>query len=176
MPPVRVAIVSDTHAMLDPRIAALVADCDIAVHAGDIGALEVLRELRPRSGNVIAVRGNNDEPRGWPAIDHTALATLPWETDIELPGGRLAVEHGHRAGTVAQRHARLRDKHAGARAVVYGHSHRLVIDRDARPWILNPGAAGRARTHGGPSCLVLTASARAWRIEAKRFEPLRARA
>ena len=32
----RIGIVSDTHGHLDPRIAALIEDCDIAVHAGDI--------------------------------------------------------------------------------------------------------------------------------------------
>ena len=88
---------------------------------------------------------------------------------LELPGSVLAAEHGHRVNPVAQRHALLRTRHAGARAVVYGHSHRLAVDQTKQPWVLNPGAAGRSRTFGGPSCLVLTASIDRWNIEVCRF-------
>jgi hypothetical protein len=45
----------------------------------------------------------------------------------------------------------------------------LICDRSAVPWVLNPGAAGRARTFGGPSCLVLTASSMSWRLKIFRF-------
>jgi hypothetical protein len=56
--------------------------------------------------------------------------------------------------------------------VLYGHSHRLLQDFAAEPWILNPGAAGRARTGGGPSCLVLEAGIGAWRVGAWQFPAL----
>ncbi|HEY5790682.1 MAG TPA: metallophosphoesterase family protein, partial [Gammaproteobacteria bacterium] len=62
----RVALVSDTHGHLDPRVAAIVERCDLAVHAGDVGGMAVLAQLQPRLGRVIAVRGNNDTPREWP--------------------------------------------------------------------------------------------------------------
>jgi predicted phosphodiesterase len=83
------------------------------------------------------------------------------------------VLHGDRVNPAGTRHARLRGRYAEARAVVYGHSHRLVCDTAAMPWVLNPGAAGRDRTHGGPSCLVLTAGAAEWSVEAVRFSPQR---
>jgi hypothetical protein len=166
----RVAIVADTHGRLDPRIEALVAGCDLAVHGGDVGCAEILARLRPRSGRVEAVLGNNDVAHKWPEADRPVLAGLPDQLALDLPGGRLVVVHGHRTAA-KDRHARLRRQHPGARAVVYGHSHRLTVDRDALPWILNPGAAGRARTYGGPSCLILEASARGWDIESHRFAP-----
>ncbi|MGC9008626.1 MAG: metallophosphoesterase family protein [Halothiobacillaceae bacterium] len=53
---IRVALVADTHGMLDERIAEIVADCDLVVHAGDIGAPRVLAALQPKSGRVMAVR------------------------------------------------------------------------------------------------------------------------
>ncbi len=56
----RVAILADTHGRLDARVEALVADCDLAVHGGDIGNAGVLERLHPRQGRVIAVTGNND--------------------------------------------------------------------------------------------------------------------
>ncbi|MGC9008924.1 MAG: metallophosphoesterase family protein, partial [Halothiobacillaceae bacterium] len=93
------------------------------------------------------------------------LRELPERVEIDLPGGILAVEHGHRVLPAALRHARLRERHPDARAVVYGHTHRLVIDREAEPWVLNPGAAGRIRTYGAPSCLVLNAGADQWSVD-----------
>ncbi len=57
-------------------------------------------------------------------------------------------------------------------AVLYGHSHRLLQDLAPAPWLLNPGAAGCARTHGGPSCLVLEAGGGDWQITAHRFPVL----
>lgn len=165
----RVAIVSDTHGVLDPRIAAVVAGCDLCVHAGDIGSAAVLRALAPRSGVVRAVTGNNDRPERWAAGERDLLACLAPEQRLDLPGGQLVVVHGHRVNPAAARHLRLRCRYAEARAVVYGHSHRLACDTDALPWVLNPGAAGRDRTHGGPSCLVLTAETTEWSVQAVRF-------
>jgi hypothetical protein len=165
---VSVAILSDTHGVLDPRVAALVADCDLAVHGGDIGNAGVLAALQPRTGRVAAVLGNNDVPHKWPAADQHLLDTLPLELTEDLPGGRLVVVHGHRT-PAKDRHAKLRRRFPEARAIVYGHSHRLVADRDTEPWVLNPGAAGRERTFGGPSCMVLRASHGGWSLAVHRY-------
>jgi hypothetical protein len=172
---IRVAIVADTHGHLDPRIAELVRECDIAVHGGDIGHAGVLTALQPRSGRVHAVTGNNDLPHKWPEDQRRLLADIPALARLALPGGDLVVVHGHRLPAKG-RHERLRRQHPEARAIVYGHSHRLVADRDAEPWVLNPGAAGRARTYGGPSCITLTAQARRWTLSIHRFEPAARRA
>jgi uncharacterized protein len=168
----RILLVSDTHGFLDPRIAELAQDCDAAAHAGDIGSAAVLTALRPRGGTVVAVRGNNDTPAKWNAEDAGALSALIEVARLELPGGDLIVTHGD---TLApkHRHARLRQAYPRARAILYGHSHRLLCDTDAQPWILNAGASGRTRTYGGPSCLLLRAGARDWRVEEIRFPKLR---
>lgn len=165
----QIALLSDTHGTLDERIATRVADCDYAVHAGDIGSVAVLEALRPRAGRVFAVRGNNDIPAKWPRAEHDFLKSLPETEQLALPGGILALVHGHRAGAVRDRHARLRNQFPDARAIVYGHSHRLVCDQQESIWVLNPGAAGRARTYGGPSCLILHVGARGWCVETLRF-------
>ncbi|HKK04253.1 MAG TPA: metallophosphoesterase family protein [Gammaproteobacteria bacterium] len=167
--PIRIALVSDTHGALDPRVAAVVADCDYAVHAGDIGNGQVLDAMGPRSGAVIAVRGNNDSTAKWPPEQRARLDALEEQAELQLPGGRLVIVHGHRHGAARERHRRLRASYPHARAIVYGHSHRLVCDTDAEPWVLNPGAAGRARTYGGPSCLVLAVAGEHWTLETERF-------
>jgi putative phosphoesterase len=168
---IRVAILADTHGQLDRRIETLVRGCDIAVHGGDIGNATVLARLQPRHGRVYAVRGNNDIARKWPDGEQMLLEQLPQQALVDLPGGHLVIVHGHRTAA-ANRHARLRQLHPHARAIVYGHSHRLVSDCDSMPWVLNPGAAGHARTHGGPSCMILVATETDWHVEAHRFEPI----
>ncbi len=167
---VTVIILSDTHGHLDPRIAELARRCDIAVHAGDIMGTEVLQALRPRSGEVCAVRGNNDVAAKWAGDGHDQLSLLPEEYLLPLPGGTLAVEHGHKVWDTRNCHDRLRRKYETARAIAYGHTHRLVCDLRSRPWVLNPGAAGRTRTYGGPACLVLTAGRDRWRVKPYRFD------
>ncbi len=168
--PRRVALLADTHGFLDPRVAALVRGCDACAHAGDVGNAAVLDALAPSGGVVVAVRGNNDVPRKWPPDEQRVLADLPWEATLDLPGGRLVVVHGHR-WPARDRHQRLRHAFPEARAIIYGHSHRLACDTSMVPWVLNPGAAGRVRTYGGPSCIVLDASEEGWNVEVMRLPP-----
>jgi hypothetical protein len=163
----RVLLLSDTHGVLDPRVAELAQDCALAVHAGDVGASAVLETLVAACGRVLAVRGNNDVPAKWRGSADD-LAALPELLDIPLPGGRLVTTHGHRQ-PARHRHARLRAAFPDARAVLYGHSHRQAQDQDGSVWVLNPGAAGRARTFGGACCLVLEATTAHWRVETHRF-------
>jgi len=97
---------------------------------------------------------------------------VPRVAELQLPGGILAVEHGHVHGPMSPDHQNLRAAHRGARVIVYGHTHKQLIDRSEMPWVVNPGAAGRIRTHGGPSCLVLLAGEQSWDLETYKFEPV----
>jgi putative phosphoesterase len=166
---VRVAIVSDTHGQICPDVEAVVARCDVAVHAGDIGSSKVLDRLRSSAGRVVAVRGNNDVPGLWAGDELEVLDTVPRVAELQLPGGKLLVEHGHIHGPTSPDLGKLRAAPPGARAIVYGHTHRQLVDRTADPWVLNPGAAGRIRNHGGPSCLVLHAREDSWDVEVFKF-------
>lgn len=165
-----IALIADTHGHLDARVGELAKPCDLVVHAGDIGAGAILRDVAADGAEVVAVRGNNDTPSHWPADDQGELAGLPATAHVALPGGALVVEHGDRY-PARERHRRVRTQHPGAAAVCYGHSHRPVTDTDERPWILNPGAAGRARTYGGPACLLIEIQARTWTLHSHRFPP-----
>lgn len=160
---VKVGILSDTHGYLDDRIAEVIRDCDFAVHAGDIMGAHVLEQLKPRK-RVVAVAGNNDHPACWNGDEVDIVSALPRITELELPGGTIRIEHGHRLGGFPD-HDQLRWDHAEVRLVVYGHTHKRIIDQQAEPWIVNPGAAGKERTKGGPSCLILHASEAEWTIE-----------
>lgn len=164
-----VAILSDTHGHVCPNVLAVVASCEMAVHAGDIGSIRVLEQLHHAAGSVHAVTGNNDVPGLWAGEELDALSKLPQVVELQLPGGSLAVEHGHVHGQMSPDLGKLRAAHPRARAIVYGHTHRLLVDQDQEPWVLNPGAAGRIRNRRGPSCLVLHAGADCWRVETFKF-------
>jgi len=167
---VRVAIISDTHGELDQRIVRMIARCDCVAHAGDLGSRAVVALMRPASSVTAIVRGNNDVPAKWADADQRYLTELPLEATLDLPGGQLQIVHGDKAGSVKRRHDWLREHYPLARAIVYGHSHRLAVDTSACPWVLNPGVAGVARTFGGPSMLILTVRGEDWSVESMRYE------
>ncbi|MBU2601551.1 MAG: metallophosphatase family protein, partial [Actinobacteria bacterium] len=54
-----VGIISDTHGVLDPRVIDVFSGVTHIIHAGDVGAAEVLTGLS-RIAPVTAVRGNMD--------------------------------------------------------------------------------------------------------------------
>ncbi len=155
----RIALIADTHGHLDPRIAAAVTGADLLVHAGDVGA-GIAVELESLVAEVVIVQGNNDPANsGWPE-----------QVALDLPGGRLAVMHGHQ-WPARTRHRRLREYFPDARAVLCGHSHRRVVERDTPPWLLNPGAAGKTRAYGGPGFIWLTVEPDQWAVENIELSP-----
>ncbi len=160
---ITVGILSDSHGHLDPRIAEVVNMCDYIIHAGDIFNAYVLEQLKPKK-ELIAVAGNNDYPAFWDSAEIDIVKALPKESALKLPGGTIVVEHGHRLGNHPE-HDDFRKDHADARLVVYGHTHHRIVDQDTSPWVVNPGASGKIRNHGGPSCLVLHASEDEWKID-----------
>ena len=159
-----VVLVSDTHGTVADNIVDVAQRADLVVHAGDIGCAAVLDLLRPVRGKLLAVTGNNDIPEKWPLGDQALLAALPERLSIDLPGGVLSVEHGHRVYDTRRYHELFRRRHHGARAILYGHTHVRGIDMEAQPWVLNPGAAGHIRTKGGASCLLLTVHEDCWSV------------
>lgn len=168
---VKVGILSDSHGYLDPRIADTVNGCEYIIHAGDIFNAGVLNQLSPTTG-LIAVAGNNDIPAVWNEAEHDIVNTLPLMAELDLPGGTLTVEHGHRFGNHPG-HDQLREHHQHSKLVVYGHTHHRIIDQEKSPWVINPGASGKVRTHGGPSCLILTVNEKHWQIETSVFPETR---
>lgn len=167
--PITVAIISDTHSELHCEIDSIIRQCDIAIHAGDICDGEILNAMQPKTGQVVAVTGNNDHEYNWPAHQAEQVRSIPQVARLELPGGIVKIEHGHIHDMSKPDHDDLRDVHPEARLIVYGHTHRKVIDDYKMPWVVNPGAAGSTRTRGGASCLVLSATESLWKIESYRF-------
>jgi uncharacterized protein len=124
-----VGVISDTHGLLRPEALAALAGVERIVHAGDIGAPDVLAALG-RIAPVTAVRGNNDRDR-W-------AADIP-ETDVlEIGDVSLYVLHDlHELD--------LDPRAAGFAAVIAGHSHQPRVEERAGVLYLNPGSAGPRR-------------------------------
>jgi uncharacterized protein len=127
----KIGVISDTHGLLRDEVARRLGGCDRIIHAGDIGTLAVLAELR-QIAEVMAVRGNVD--------------TGPWAKELkeeefaEVEGHRLCVVHD--LGTLS-----LDPVAAGVDIVIYGHSHKPAVDWQGGILYLNPGSAGPKRFH-----------------------------
>lgn len=162
-----IGILSDTHGSINADIAKFISQCDIALHAGDVMGAAPLRALRPKLGHTLAVKGNNDAHISWEPDDHAMLDDIPDMLELNLPGGKLVMEHSHRFWDrdVNKIHHSLRREHPDAQLVVYGHTHIRTIDDSATPMVVNPGAAGEVRVYDGPSCLRLKVSNDAWEIQ-----------
>jgi putative phosphoesterase len=166
----KIAIVSDTHEELAPEIIDIIADCELAMHAGDIGSSSVLESMKTKTGHIIAVAGNNDKPYLWDFKDWNLVKGLPGQLELHMPGGKISIEHGHRHDMYKPAHEDLRAAHKESRLVVYGHTHIQVIDTEEECHVINPGAAGYTRNKGGPSCVILTINQDNWDYDVLKFE------
>jgi putative phosphoesterase len=132
----RVGLVSDTHGLVDEKLADLFAGVDLVLHAGDVvkpEILEVLGAIAP----LRVVRGNNDLA--------PSLAALP-ETAI-LPVGPLTALLVHDLGPRERPHPALQAFLERERpdVVVHGHSHRPGAAIVEGRLFVNPGSAGPRR-------------------------------
>ena len=152
-----IAVISDTHMpngrrrLPDECISRLKA-ADLIIHAGDLITLDVLNDLR-RYGRVKAVHGNVD--------DAGVKAALPAAASITAEGTRIAVVHD--SGPARGRLVRLRSRFPDADAVIFGHSHLPLHERDDDGFqIFNPGSPTERRR--APACTMGIAHARAGKL------------
>ena len=136
----KLGIISDTHmtasrGRLPERCTGVLAGCDLIAHAGDIMSVDALLEIEAIGPPVRAITGNMD---GWDLRER-----LPDEALLELEGVRVAMIHD--AGPSAGRLARLRRRFPDTHAVVFGHSHLPLHERDGDFQIFNPGSPTERR-------------------------------
>ena len=129
----RIAVISDTHDFLDPKIPKLFAGVDHILHAGDIGAPIIVLELE-QIAPVTAVGGNTDDP-GFHYRQTQA---------VELAGRRFLVHH------IVNPHAppeaiKARLAREGLDVVVFGHTHKPFCQTIGDTLYFNPGYAGKSR-------------------------------
>ena len=144
----RIAVISDTHNLLRPEVAAVIKTCDVVLHGGDISGpatFEKIRELCGESsstrvggaGNFYAVRGNND--RDW-------ASEIPYTLEVTLYGLKFFMAHMKKDIPAD----------ADADVVIYGHSHRYAQEERNGTLYLNPGSCGPRRFRQPITMAVLT--------------------
>lgn len=150
----RVGIVSDTHGLLRPELFEWLDGVDHILHAGDIGAVDLLTELEAIAP-VTAVAGNTDGMDVRARVAETATVTLGGLTAVVL--------HGHLLGSPSPR--RVVSAHPQAGLIVFGHTHEPLIERIGGTLVVNPGSAGRRRFRQPVSLAIATVEA--GRVEAE---------
>ena len=140
----QVLVVSDSHGRVDNMIRAVErVQPDYVLHLGDCQRdLEKLRREvpgLPMEGGP----GNCD----WGSYDQP-------ERLIELGGVRILMLHGHTRNVKSSPMAAMyAAREYGAQVLLFGHTHRPLVDNDGTLLTLNPGAAGDWEH---PTCGVLT--------------------
>lgn len=124
-----IGVISDTHGLLREEVKELFKDCEMILHAGDAGKIPVLDELR-KLKQTVAVRGN---------VDYG-----PWAEELKI-AETVVIENKkifiiHNIGDLS-----FNPKDYNIDAVIYGHSHKAVVNRKDGVLYFNPGSAGPVR-------------------------------
>lgn len=138
-----VGLISDTHGLLRPEVFPALEGVELILHAGDVGGQSILDELSAIAP-VRAVFGNTDAPgeRG-----------LKARQELDIQGVSIHVSHGHEAGSPTAEKLLARYT---ADVIVFGHTHKPLIERRGTRLVVNPGAAGPRRFDLKPSVARMT--------------------
>ena len=143
----KILIISDTHRHNDNYLAVMekCGPFDMVIHCGDVEGSEYT--ICEAAGcPVEMVMGNND-----------FFSTLPREKEFYLGKYKVWLTHGHNY-YVAMDNQTIKTE-AGARGVdivMYGHTHRPVVDYDKEIIAVNPGSMTYPRQEGRrPSYIIM---------------------
>ena len=143
----RVLIVSDTHRDNDNyfKLIEKLKDIDMVVHCGDAeGSEYAISEAAGCETHI--VMGNND-----------FFSDLPREIETEIGGYKVLITHGH-TYCVSMGSERIKEEALlrGFDIVMFGHTHRPLIDIDDDIIAVNPGSLSYPRQDGRkPSYMIM---------------------
>lgn len=131
----RIGLLSDTHGFIDPKIFDYFKDVDEIWHAGDIGTIEVIDELK-KFKPFRGVYGNID--------DYNIRKEVPEFNRFNCEDVEVLITHiGGRPGRFVP--AALKEiQQQPPKLFICGHSHILLVKMDPQFNMLcmNPGACG----------------------------------
>ena len=133
--PIRIGVIADTHGLFDPAIRRHFKGVDHILHAGDIGRLSVIEQLRAIAP-VTAISGN---------VDGYQESGLPSEIVIELAGLRIAIRHVLYEGGKMTKEGRAFLEREHPDVCIFGHTHRPKVEWFGKTLLFNPGSAGPRR-------------------------------
>lgn len=144
-----IGLISDTHGLLREEALRALEGSHLIIHAGDVGAPEILDALRTLAP-LVAVRGNVDKGAWASALPTAAVAEA----------GPVLIYVLHDVNDLD-----LDPAAAGFRIVVSGHSHRPARDVRSGVLYLNPGSAGPRRFKLPVTIARLDLGTQPWKIE-----------
>lgn len=148
--PIRhLGLISDTHGLLREEAVRALQGSDLILHAGDVGAPEILSRLRDIAP-VLAVRGNVDEG-SW-------AEKLPMTQVVEAAGATIYMLH-------ILEQLDLDPRAAGFAMVISGHSHQPGQSEKKGVLYVNPGSAGPRRFRLPITIARVELTERPWKIE-----------
>jgi putative phosphoesterase len=125
----QVGLIADTHGLVRPQALDALRGCQLIIHAGDIGGINVLDALGAIAP-VFAVRGNNDKDAWARHLPETEAVTIESRVLYVL----------HDLGQLD-----LDPAAADFAAVISGHSHKPQATTRNGVLYINPGSAGPRR-------------------------------
>ncbi len=131
----RIGLMSDTHGYIDPKIYEYFKGVDEIWHAGDVGTIDVIDELR-KFKPLRGVYGNID--------DYIIRKELPEFNRFKCEDVEVLITHiGGKPGNFSIPATTELNKKA-PKLFICGHSHILLVKMDPRYKMLcmNPGACG----------------------------------
>lgn len=132
----RIGLLSDTHSYLDPKIKSYFQEVDEIWHAGDIGSIELLDELKSFKPTR-AVWGNID--------NHEIRRETKEFLRFTIEGVEVLITHiGGRPGKYSKPAFDELSKNGAPKLFICGHSHITLVQMDKIHDMLwmNPGACG----------------------------------
>jgi putative phosphoesterase len=147
--PKLIGLISDTHGLLREEALRALRGAELIVHAGDVGAPEILDALRALAP-VVAVRGNVDREEWAQALPLTAVAEA----------GPVNIYVLHDLNQLD-----LDPLAACFQVVVSGHSHKMGSSERSGVLYVNPGSAGPRRFQLPITVARLDLGVTPWRLE-----------
>jgi len=142
----KILIVSDTHRKNENYFKVVrMHSFDMVIHCGDAeGSEGVLAEAAGCPLQIVL--GNND-----------FFSCLPRELELELEGYKIWVTHGHNYYVSMGSETIKREAVAkGVDIVLYGHTHRPMVERESSVIAVNPGSISYPRQDGHrPSYVIM---------------------
>lgn len=143
----RILIVSDTHRQNDNFVKVIdkIGVIDLVIHLGDAEGSEYFLS-KQLSCPIEVVAGNND-----------FFSNLPKEREIQIENYKILLTHGHYYYvTVGMEQIRCEAIERGVDIVMFGHTHRPLLEIGKDVTLLNPGSLSYPRQDGKrPSYIIM---------------------
>ena len=143
----KILIVSDTHGRIYhfSRIIDKIGPIDMLIHLGDFEGHEDEIELLANCETHF-VGGNND-----------FFSSLEREQVFSVGPYTIFMTHGHRYGVNYGIDKIVEaGKEFGANIIMFGHTHKPLVERREGIYVVNPGSISQPRQEGRiPSCIIM---------------------